>query len=297
MISRRHTLLAAGGAAWATSAGLSGCALLPRATVVPLASLRLPGPCAGSNASPQPAPVLLVMLPGAYSLPPEFIDEGYVAPLRARGLDVDVLIVDSHLGYFSNGTILQRLRLDVVGPARERGYRQIWFVGISLGGYGALAYAAVHGNDPRFGIDGVVAVAPYLGGRRLLAEITDAGGAYSWAAKQPPVVGDRVASLAGGGASDDGAREVWRWLVAHAARPMASPNLPPTLPVYLGFGTEDRLAEGHRLLATLLAPGYVFRAPGGHDWPPWRALWQQWLALGLLPVAAAGCAGRAVPLP
>lgn len=298
MISRRKTLRAAGAVAAASvvTGALSGCALLPREAVVPMAMLRLPSPCTpaalpGQSAALSPirhAPVLLVMLPGAFSLPAEFVDEGYVKALRERGVDADVLIVDSHLGYFSNGTILERLRLDVVGPARAAGYGQIWFVGISLGGYGSLAYAAVHGGDPRFGIDGVVAVAPYLGGRRLLTEITAVGGPRAWAAAQPPVVGDRVPSMAEGGASDDAGREVWRWVVAHEApRAQGGPRI---LPIYLGFGTEDRLAEGHRLLATLLPPDHVFRSPGDHDWPAWRAVWQQWLALGLLPAGAAGCA-------
>lgn len=277
MIGRRHLLLSTAVAATAVAAGLSGCALLPRPAVVPMAELRPPGPCA-----PERAPVLLVMLPGAFSLPAEFVDEGYVKPLRERGVDADVLIVDSHLGYFSNGTILQRLQHDVVAPARAAGYRQIWFVGISLGGYGALAYATVYGNDPRYGIDGVVAVAPYLGGHRLLDEITAAGGARAWAATQAPVRGDRVPSMTEGGASDEAAREIWRWLVAHGGS--------SALPVYLGFGTEDRLAEGHRLLAAVLPAERVFRAPGDHDWPAWRAVWQQWLALDLLPVGISGCA-------
>ncbi len=257
---------------------LSGCSLLPRTAVVPMPVLTPPGAC--SAASGRIAPVLLVMLPGAYSLPPEFVDEGFVALLRQRGVDADVQIVDSHLGYFSNGSVLTRLRDDVIAPARARGYRQIWLVGISLGGYGSLAYAAVHGNDPRAGIDGVVAIAPYLGGRRLLTEIQAAGGPVAWAATQPPVIGDRMPSMAEGGASDDAGREVWRWLVAHAAGDRAK-----ALPVYLGFGTEDRLAEGHRLLAGVLLPSRVDRAPGGHDWPPWRDLWQQWLVRDLLPRA------------
>ncbi|MEO5732243.1 MAG: alpha/beta hydrolase [Rubrivivax sp.] len=260
---------------------LSGCGLLPRTAVVPMPVLAPPGAC--SAAAGRIAPVLVVMLPGAYSLPPEFVDEGFVALLRQQGVDVDVQIVDSHLGYFSNGSALSRLRDDVIAPARARGYQQIWLVGISLGGYGSLAYAAVHGNDPRVGIDGVVAIAPYLGGRRLLADIQDAGGPVAWAATKPPVVDDRVPSMAKGGASDDAGREVWRWLVAHAAGDRTK-----ALPVYLGFGTEDRLAEGHRLLAGVLPQSRVDRAPGGHDWPPWRDLWQQWLVRDLLPRAPAG---------
>ena len=31
-----------------------------------------------------------------------------------------------------------------------------------------------------------------------------------------------------------------------------------------------------------LPPDHHFDLPGGHDWPVWRALWQQWLARGLI---------------
>ena len=50
------------------------------------------------------------------------------------------------------------------------------------------------------------------------------------------------------------------------------------------FGDIMEGLEGVRLPAT-----QVRTAPGGHDWPAWRALWQSWLDQGLL--AGARCAG------
>ncbi len=46
----------------------------------------------------------------------------------------------------------------------------------------------------------------------------------------------------------------------------------PTL--HLGFGTEDRFAAAHRLLAALLPVERVAMLGGGHDWPTWEALWE-----------------------
>ncbi|MEY3295430.1 MAG: hypothetical protein RLZZ451_1478, partial [Pseudomonadota bacterium] len=33
-----------------------------------------------------------------------------------------------------------------------------------------------------------------------------------------------------------------------------------------------------RLLSPLLPADHVATRPGGHDWPVWRALWDDWLA-------------------
>ncbi len=253
---RRHLLgwLALAAAALSSS----GCNLLPRPTHVPMDTLRLNGPCAG------PAPVLLVMLPGAYSRPQEFVDEGFVAAVRSRGIAADVLIADAHLGYFSDKTILDRLREDIVLPARAQGYRRIWLVGISLGGFASLGYGVRHGSE----IDGIVVLAPYLGSRTLLQEIVVAGGPRAWRATMAPI---------GPGEVD---REFWAWLAGPAPGS-------PALPVYLGSGRDDRFADAHALLTTLLPPERVTTAPGGHDWPVWRTLWNGWLDRGLLPTACA----------
>lgn len=262
--ARRQALL---GATAIALLGLPGCQLLPRQPVTPMPVLRQPAP------GPGRADTLVVMLPGAYSLPQEFVNEGYVQALRTRGVRADVLVADAHLGYFNDRSVLQRLRDDVVAPARAQGYRRLWLVGISLGGFGALAYASVHGSHPQHGVDGVLAVAPYLGSRRLQGDILAAGGPLAWADAQAaaPVAGEVVSNPA------DGERALWRWLV----RP--PPGAPP---VHLAYGTDDRLADGHRLLAGVLQPERVSTVPGGHDWPPWRALWQQWLQRGLLDAAA-----------
>ncbi len=218
-------------------------------------TLALPGPCRG------PANPLLVLLPGAYSRPREFVDEGFVEALRRRGLTADVLVVDAHLRYYEEKTAVERLREDVVRPARARGVKQVWLVGISLGGMGALGYAARYGDE----IAGVLALAPYLGRRSVQQEIAAAGGPKAW----------RTGTSAPEG--DDLEREIWRWAA----------GAPATPPLWLGWGREDRFAEANRLFATLLPAGHHFDVAGDHDWPPWRALWERWLDLGLL---AADCA-------
>ena len=84
------------------------------------------------------ADTLIVMLPGAYSHPDEFEREGFVKALNDNRLAVDVMRVDAHLGYYNNKTILDRLSEDVMAPARSKGYKSVWIVGISVGGFGGL---------------------------------------------------------------------------------------------------------------------------------------------------------------
>ena len=206
---------------------------------------------------PASAAALVVMLPGAYSPPDEFVQEGFVAALRQRGLAADVVMVDAHLGYFTDQTVLQRLRDDVVLPARAAGYRSVWLVGISLGGFAALGYAARHGSD----IDGVLAIAPYPGTMTLRREIADAGGPGPW--QQASTAFDA-----------DLEREVWGWLASDAAA--------RTPPLYLGYGRDDRFASGLQLMASTVPADHTSTVPGGHDWGPWRALWNGWLERGLL---------------
>ena len=244
---QRRTLLAAGGAA------LSGCSLLRQPTPIPMELL------ADDRACSTQASVLLVMLPGAHMTPAEMQAEGLLDAVRQRHLAVDVLVAGAALDYVYDGSLLRRLHEDVIAPYRARGYQRIWLAGISLGGFAAMGYALNHPGT----VEGIIALAPYLGRRQLVQEIADAGGASRWNSSQVP-------------RPDDLDQQLWRWL---ARLPADAPAL------YLGFGREDRFAQGHQLLAQLLPATNVRSAPGGHDWAPWRQLWAEWLDAGLLPTA------------
>ena len=211
---------------------------------------------------------LLVFLPGAYSHPDEFDREGFVQAVRARKLAADMLLVDAHMGYYNGRSILERLHQDVIVPARARGYNKVWLVGISVGGFGSFLYA----DDQPQQVDGIVAIAPYLGGPALSREIKGAGGLLAWTpATAMPAGAEQVIE-----------QRVWRWL-QHQNGPLDGKKLPP---VYLGYATEDRFALSHQILAAALPSGQVFTTAGGHDWPAWRRLWRS--LLEVLPLARCG---------
>ncbi len=229
---------------------LAGCGLW-RPVTVPIGTIAEPARCATKPDT------LIVMLPGAGSRPEEFIGEGLVGAVRERRMSADIVLVDAHRGYYSDRSIVDRLRDDVVAPALAQGYTRIWLVGISLGAFGALIYSEAH---PR-GIEGVALLGPYLGSRAASEEIAAQGGLAPWRAPT--------------GALDPGDIDtiVWRWLQPYAIgpKPASRPDL------YLGYGLGDRFAFGHKLLAAALPAERVFATEGGHDYPPWLRAWNRML--------------------
>ncbi|MEB0057107.1 alpha/beta hydrolase [Variovorax sp. LG9.2] len=267
--------------------GRRGLRLAALAAAVALASLLASG-CTGLRPAKAPidtfvdkstctarADTLLIMLPGAYSHPDEFVRENFVSAVRERQLAVDIVRVDAHLGYYNKGAVIERLQQDVIAPARARGYKAIWIVGISIGGLGGLIYANAHPVD----VTGLVVLAPYLGDRVQSLDVANAGGLVRWQGPLTDPVGDDRA----GGERAQRETALWQWLKAYARRPLPVDHPP----LYLGYGLDDRFAFSHRLLAAALPPERVFTTAGGHDWPEWTRLWRAVLPTLPLP----GCNG------
>lgn len=263
LLSKRLCLAALGVAAAALL--LAACGGM-RKTTTPLATSLEKSGCMRN------ADTLLVMLPGAYSTPEEFVREGFVRAVQDNRVAADVMLVDAHLGYYNDRTILERLDADVVAPARSQGYRHIWLVGISVGGFGSLLYAQTHPGA----LAGVVTIAPYLGERVLGSDIANAGGLGAW--KGP------LSEPSGGNPRTPNETQLWQWLRGYVGFTQTAGARPP---LYLGYATDDRFAFSHRLLAAALPPERVFTTEGGHDWPEWTRLWRRMLPTLPLP----GCPG------
>jgi len=189
----------------------------------------------------------ILLLPGAFASGADFAAAGFSEDVRARNLPIDLVFADLEFRHVTDRSILARLRDGPLASARRDGVRTVWLAGVSLGAYIALVFAE---RFPRE-VDGLCLLAPYLGTRLVSGEIARAGGLARWAAR----------------ASDaqDEERRVWRFAAA------------PRLPVYMGYGRNDRFADSQRLLADALPRAAVDPIDGAHDWPTWRSLWGRFL--------------------
>lgn len=210
------------------------------------------------GAAPAEARCTIVLLPGRFDRPEEFVEAGFGEALTAAGVRAEALAADVHVGYYARRTALERIHADLVAPARAAGRGRVWLVGISMGGLGALLYPRDFPGE----VDGVVALSPYLGEPATVAGVAGAGGLASW---RPP-----------DDSADGPGVEVWTWLREAAGSGFRAPA------VLLGFGADDDLAPAHRALAAELPPERVLVRAGGHDWPTWRRLWDDVLAAGAL---------------
>lgn len=216
-----------------------------RAATIPMRTLELRGGSGGK--------CLAVLLPGRWDRPERFARAGFAETIARRGLPLDLVAADAHVGYYRDRSVIARLREDVILPARAAGYEEIWLVGVSLGGLGSLFYLREHPDE----IAGVLALAPYLGEEATLREIEAAGGPVAWSARATP----GEATLG---------RELWSWL-----GPWADGRKGP--PLFLGWGRADALAPANEMLATLLPEGRADAVSGGHDWTAWAHLWERFL--------------------
>lgn len=212
---------------------------------------------------------LMVMLPGVYDKPQDFLDQGFVKAVRERGIHADIQMADAHLGYYNSQQIADKLHAEVIMPAKAKGYQKIWLVGISLGGYGTMLYSM---SKPGL-VQGIFIMAPYMGSREVPTDVQKQRGLQAWSSS---VQGNLDV-------------ELWRWLKGYATRRTDLPM------AYLGFGTSDRFVKPNTLLAEVLPKGRSFAIPGGHDWETWLKLWGSFLDVAPLPryeKSESTCLGR-----
>ncbi len=205
----------------------------------------------------QRSATLLVLLPPSLASIDDFYEQGFVDALRQRNLPVDLLLADVTAQHVIDKTLVSALHTQVVQPARAEGYRSIWLAGISMGAFSALHYAAHHADH----LAGLFLLAPYPGTGDVLAEIRAAGGAALWCQHQTSTLDERA---------------WWHWLARESLQAQW------TSPVYFGTGSTDRFLSGQRLLSDLLPDDRVRVLPGNHQWPTWKALWEDWLDHGPL---------------
>jgi pimeloyl-ACP methyl ester carboxylesterase len=125
---------------------------------------------------------LVVMLPGAHIQRRDFDSEGFIPALRQRFPLADAVASGLDLADYVEPDFPAQLHDGVIAPALRQGYAHISLVGISLGGMGALLYAAAYPDHA----GNIILIAPFLATRRTIAVVTMAGGLAAWDGSRCP---------------------------------------------------------------------------------------------------------------
>lgn len=196
---------------------------------------------------------LFVFMRGLGGSNRSFADDGLVAEVKKRNIPFDIIAPNAHFAYYSERTLIERLHQDVIIPAALQGYKNIWLVGVSMGGLGSLLYLK---EQPEH-INGVFLVVPFLGYDDILDKIIAAKGVQQWT----PGSYDP---------DDDWERMFWHWIKDDVEGKA-------TIPLYLGYGKSDEYVKGQHLFSTVIPKNRVIAIDGGHDIKTIKSLWNIFL--------------------
>jgi hypothetical protein len=194
---------------------------------------------------------LVVALPTVAGNGQLYERHGLIEVFRQHRAAADFMTIDIQPTLYVNKRVVNKMKTRVIDPAKSRGYQHIYLLGTSLGGHAAILYAMEHPND----IDGVLLVAPYISDPIVTNVIVRAGGLASW---------DTCPFYAWGYSCT-----LWKMFRRYLSDPHRRAA------TFLGYGAEDRFVRSCHLLAEILPPENVFRAPGGHSWITWHILWEK----------------------
>lgn len=231
----------------------SACSFYPKTTIPIETTSYVVG--AGS------AKTLLVMLPGIRDSDKSFARNDFITILNQNNIDVEVITVNANIAYYKNRGLIDRLEQDVIQVAKQEGYKNIWLLGISLGGLGAMLYT----NEQPEDIQGIILLAPYLGDRDIIEEIKSYASLEEWAkfAKQ---------------FTRENSTEKSNKLVKYLWLPLIERKCYTHKPIYLLYGDEDKHKFAHDVMASCLSADSVITIEGKHNWKTWKMLWDSLLA-------------------
>jgi hypothetical protein len=202
---------------------------------------------------------LIVFLRGRGGSHEDFAEEGFVDAIKDSKLPYDMIAPNAHFGYYFGETLVERLKADIINPAKAKGYEEIWLVGASMGGLGALMYSRFYPED----VKGVFVISPFLGYDKIISEIESQGGVRQW---EPGEYNP----------DNDWQRMIWHWLKNYSNNQRQKPE------IYLGYGTEDSYVKAQRILGDILPYDQVITTPGGHTPATMKKLWDIFLQRDIL---------------
>ncbi len=219
---------------------ISGCG--------PFGNRDVPIPTAIIKGNAQKATQLVIVLPGRQDDLQVMKASGIVEAIQRSWPQADVMLVELTLAYYLDGQGSKRLHTQIIEPARAQGYKEIWLSGASMGGMGILLYDRFYPDSA----DGMILMAPYLGSKKILKEIMQAGGITQW----DPGPKQEISR-------NNWQREMWRNIKTWQTDPVKAKN------IWLTYGKEDRLSKAVPVIAPALRETQILEREGGHKWVVW----------------------------
>lgn len=200
---------------------------------------------------------LIILLPGIYDTAETFKDEQFFTIAREAGIKAEMVAANIHVWHLVQDKMIERIEKDIFRYIKNKGYKNVWFVGVSLGGLNSLLFYQKHIKD----VCGVVVVSPYIADKKLIKELKQAGGIKNW---QPKPAGNKKII-------EKKLQFLWKWFQQQDIKN----NLNQ---VFLGYGKQDRYIEAIKLFENILDMKNVAKVEGKHDWDTAQKIWQKLLA-------------------
>ena len=200
-------------------------------------------------AAPESAHRLVVMLPGRGDDLASLESKHIAQTIQTAWPDADVILTGLTMPFYRQGQAARRLHDEIIEPQQRSGNRDLWIIGISLGGMGSMLYEREYPGQAH----GLMLLSPYLGEKAIHNEIRAAGGLAEWDA------GPLQATNA-----DTFQHELWRTAKTWQETPARASA------VWLAYGSNESFRQPIELMSPALPADHVLMLPGGHDWKLWN---------------------------
>ena len=193
---------------------------------------------------------LIVMVPGALMSPQDFIAADFASQLAQHWPQAALVTASIDVNQLDSDACVATLHDQLAAITSAYPQHRLVLGGISLGAAVSMQYAR---QFPAY-VHGLCLLAPYPGSRITTQAIRTAGGPASWRPTEAQM--------------HDAEFLLWQWMIQGHGE----------LPIYLGYGKQDRFADGQDLMAEAMPAAIRHTINGEHDWPTWQTLWQDFVA-------------------
>lgn len=200
-------------------------------------------------AAPQPANRLVVMLPGRGDDLESLERKRVAETIQAAWPHADVILTGLTMPFYRQGRAARRLHDEVIEPRHHDDDHELWIIGISLGGMGAILYEREYPGQA----NGLMLLSPYLGEKAIHNDIRTAGGLSQWDAGPMQAIN-----------ADSFQHELWRTAKTWQATPARASA------IWLAYGSDEPFRDPIELMSPALPANHVVMLPGGHDWKLWN---------------------------